>query len=150
MAPPWAANTPVDYAREHAESAWRSHLRFHGYWDAPATAWDVTTAPDGQPMLTCRVDGAEALEALETFGGDGGALLFAGDQRPFMDLTEPGRVACVWRTDGVWVSLWAAEPAAPAPLLSPAPPLPPMPPQRVKAPTSRLRRFFRPTTPKEN
>lgn len=123
MAPPRTAKAPIDYARDHAESAWRSHTRFHGYTDAPAAAWDVTTAPDGQPMVTCRVDGTEAREALETFAGGGIlALLFSGDQRPVIDFGEPGRVACVWRTDGVWVSLWAAEPTAPAPVPAPAPP----------------------------
>lgn len=115
MAPPWDGKTPTDDAQDHAEFAWHNHLRHHGYQDAPATYWDVTTAPDGRPMVTCRIVGARAVEALEKFAGHGGSNFGGQDnQRPVMDFTEPGRVSCVWRDNGVWVSLWAVEPTAPA------------------------------------
>lgn len=136
MAPPWDGKTPTDDAQDHAEFAWHNHLRHRGYQDAPATYWDVTTAPDGRPMVTCRIVGARALEALQTFAGHGGSNFGGADnQKPVMDFTEPGRVSCVWRDNGVWVALWAVE--TPAPALAPIP----APAEPLDAPAPTVGRF---------
>ncbi|MGY0065166.1 hypothetical protein ACWY4P_53600 (plasmid) [Streptomyces sp. LZ34] len=106
----WTRKAPADEARDNAEFAWRSHAEFHGIRDAVLTLWDATTAPDGRPMLSGRVDGADALAALRSFGGSAPLILGCpGDQRPGMDYSEPGRIACVWRSRDVWVRLWAPE-----------------------------------------
>lgn len=129
MAPPWATKTTVDDAFDHAQFAWSNHLLARGYRDAPSIAWMVTETSDGQPMVTSRVVGSEAIEALEAFAGKGGVPLGGEDnQRPTVDYSEPGRVACVWRDNGVWVSLWAVEPPAPCP--SPEPERTEVPPRR--------------------
>ena len=46
-----------------------------------------------------------------------------GDQRPGFDYTVPGRVICVWRSEGVWVQIWHpdTDPTDPDPGPRPTP-----------------------------
>ncbi|BCK74077.1 hypothetical protein Srufu_080300 (plasmid) [Streptomyces libani subsp. rufus] len=80
------------------------------------TPWETETAADGAPMISARVIGEGAEKAMRAFS-DGTWHLAAGEQRPQVDYSEPGVVACTWRRGGVWVHLWARDtaPAAPAP-----------------------------------
>ncbi|MGW5691503.1 hypothetical protein ACWEWX_11230 [Streptomyces asiaticus] len=119
----------------------RRFASFHGIQDAAVLSWEHATAADGAPMVTAEVTGSEALILVKSFTSDG---LIAphrtGDVRPLLDVSVPGRMACVWRTGGVWVSLWALEPETPA--------LPPSPaPERAEAAVGRFRSFFGPTYP---
>ncbi|EFL29433.1 hypothetical protein SSOG_09147 [Streptomyces himastatinicus ATCC 53653] len=146
MTTPITALTPSFAAiRDDAEFTWAQHARLHGFAHAVITAWEpVATAPDGQLILSGRVDGPCPVEQLRSFA-DKNMLVqgYAGDLRPFMDLAEPGRVAVVWRTGGVWVSLWTPEP--------PPPPTAPSPdPVDVPQPGGRLLHWLNPDTSKEN
>lgn len=136
------ALTPSPAAvRNDAEFTWAQHARLHGFGHTVITAWEpVSVTQDGQLMLSGRVDGPCAVEQLRSFA-DKNALVqgYAGDLRPVMDVDVPGRVAVVWRSGGVWVSLWTLEPATP--LLSPS-----QDPERAEAAAGRFRSFFGPTT----
>ena len=109
-------------AIDEAQYVWRTHCVVAGIFDADVMPWQHETTPDGTPMVTAQATGTEALILVKSLTGDGPFVLDKpGDQPPFLDVSVPGRVACVWRTGGVWVSLWAAEPAASAVPPSPDP-----------------------------
>ncbi|MER6844788.1 hypothetical protein [Streptomyces platensis] len=85
--------------------------------------WEDGTAADGSPLITARVIGAGAEQAMRDFANSSGEAS-GGDLRPQVDYSEPGVVACSWRRGGVWVRLWATDTAlaapAPTPLVMPA------------------------------
>ncbi|MEU3656466.1 hypothetical protein AB0E67_27395 [Streptomyces sp. NPDC032161] len=95
--------------------------------------WRVGTAKDGAPLLTVQVIGEHAQEALHHFASAYPLILGgSGDLRPVFEY-RPGRVVCVWRSNGVWVELWHHDlPAVPAP----TPAL--MPQRRLLSPSGRL------------
>jgi hypothetical protein len=125
--------------RDDTTLAWTKHAQFNGYRDTAITTWDTTTTPDGQPMLSGRVGGSEAVRQLRSFADKTLLVLEQpGDLRPVMDVSEPERVAVVWRTGGVWVTLWAPEPAETA--VRPVPD-----PVRVETSAARFCGFFGPT-----
>jgi hypothetical protein len=133
-------------ACDAADYACRRHAQFHGIQDAMTGPWTVTTAEDGTPMVAARVTGTEALILVRSFTADNMLILGQrGDVRPLLDVSEDGRTACVWRTGGVWVSLWAEEPATPMVPL----PQSSLEPEQVAAVASRWRRLFGPATPGE-
>ncbi|MEU6925519.1 hypothetical protein [Streptomyces sp. NPDC046631] len=103
------------------------------YPSALVPDWRVGTAEDGAPRLTVQVIGEGAQEALHHFASAYPlALGGSGDLRPVVEY-RPGRVVCVWRSNGVWVELWHHDtPAVPAP--SPAL----MPRRRRTFPSARL------------
>ncbi|MEU6016906.1 hypothetical protein ABZ826_23510 [Streptomyces sp. NPDC047515] len=103
------------------------------YPSALVPDWRVGTADDGAPRLAAQVIGENAREALHHFASAYPLVLAqGGDLRPVFEY-RPGRVVCVWRTDGVWVELWHHDtPAVPAP--SPAL----MPKRRFLPPSGRL------------
>lgn len=125
--------------RDDATIAWDKHAQFHGYRDTVITGWDTTTTPDGEPMLSGRVGGSEAIRQLRSFA-DMNMLVLGrpGDLRPVLDVSVPGRAGCVWRSGGVWVSLWADEP-----------PPPPTGPVRAAAYGRRIHHFLNPDTRKD-
>lgn len=130
--------------RDDAEFTWAQHARLYGFAHTVITSWEpVATAPDGQLMLSGRVDGPCPVEQLRSFA-DKNMLAqgYAGDLRPFMDLAESGRVAVVWRSGGVWVSLWTPEPPPP-------PTSPPLAPETAPQPGSRLHRWLNPLPKKD-
>ncbi|MFD7615700.1 hypothetical protein [Streptomyces sp. NPDC059802] len=86
------------------------------YPSALVPDWRVGWTEDGAPLLTVQVIGQGAQEALHHFASAYPlALAGSGDLRPVFEY-RPGRVVCVWRTNGVWVEMWHPDvPAAPAP-----------------------------------
>ena len=123
-------------AADEAHLAWYWHAGRHGIRNVHVTPWEHVTAPDGTPMITAEAVGGEALLLVQSLNSEGVFTLDEpSDVRPRLDVSVPGRVACVWRTDGVWVSLWAAEPTPPAVRPSPAP-------RRASAPAGRLLRWL--------
>ncbi|MFF9787121.1 hypothetical protein [Streptomyces nigrescens] len=109
--------------------------------------WTDSTAADGAPMVSARVLGQHAEEAMRLFA-NGLDPLGPVERCPLVDYSEPGVVALTWRRAGVWVRLWATDTApvtqAPTPLVMPA--------RVAPLPSGRLlyRRNNRPTTTKEN
>ncbi|MEV6146375.1 hypothetical protein [Streptomyces sp. NPDC051992] len=103
------------------------------YPSALVPDWRVGTAEDGAPRLTVQVIGEHAQEALHHFASAYPiALGGSGDLRPVVEF-RPGRVVCVWRSNGVWVEMWHHDlPAVPAP--SPAL----IPRRRLLPPSGRL------------
>ncbi|WP_331764780.1 hypothetical protein [Streptomyces sp. NBC_01238] len=103
------------------------------YPSALVPDWRVGDAEDGAPLLTVQVIGEHAQEALHHFASIYHLTLDdAGDLRPVFEY-RPGRVVCVWRSNGVWVELWHPDlPSVPAP--SPAL----MPRRRPLSPSGRL------------
>lgn len=111
--------TPRDVIHE-AASAWKRHgasTRHSAY----LTPWTLESAADGSPLVTCRVTGLRAELAMRDFA-NGLDPVGSVDQRPRLDYSEPGVVACSWRRGDVWVRLWAADTATapvPTPLVIP-------------------------------
>lgn len=108
-------NTAVDHVLE----SWKwftEDRRRNAHLNAPTQS----RATDGGLMVSFRVHGPDAARALETFAGLPEYLrpIGADDLRPVFDYSVPDRVACLWRTAGVWVELWHPETmtAAPAPV----------------------------------
>ncbi|MFF1916160.1 hypothetical protein ACFVYE_32155 [Streptomyces sp. NPDC058239] len=103
------------------------------YPSALVPDWRVGDAEDGAPLLTVQVIGEHAQEALHHFASAYPLVLGrSGDLRPVFEY-RPGRVVCVWRTNGVWIEMWHHDlPAVPAP----TPAL--MPPRRQSSPSGRL------------
>lgn len=110
----------LDEVKRDAARAWTGRdatQRLGAY----LTPWTDETTEDGRPMVTARVTGPHAEEAMRAFA-DGLNPVGAIEVRPQVDYSEPGVVACVWRMDGVWVRLWARDtvlPPVPTPLLMP-------------------------------
>ncbi|MFI0822255.1 hypothetical protein ACH4TX_42220 [Streptomyces sp. NPDC021098] len=132
MTAPITALTPSTMAvRAAAALEWNRHAQYVRHSDAILTGWETTAAPDGQPLVSGRVDGPGAVQQLRAFATDS-MLAFSGavDLRPVLDVSEPGRVAVVWRSGGVWVSLWTPEPPPPT-SPSPAPAAAPQPGGRL-------------------
>ncbi|MFE7780331.1 hypothetical protein [Streptomyces nigrescens] len=114
--PPTAHHTvTVDVVESEAVDAWnrRDATKRLG---AGLTPRVIETAPDGSPIVTARVLGQHAEEAMVAFVNGLGVVI--ADVKPQMDYSEDGVVACSWRRDGVWVRLWATDTAT-APALTP-------------------------------
>ncbi|MGW7636027.1 hypothetical protein [Streptomyces decoyicus] len=138
-------------AKHAAFAAWNLHSDSARY-GVLLTPWAVETAADGAPMISARATGQRAELAMRQFASPraAGSLSdpFASyEQHPQIDYSEPGRVVCTWRMDGVGVRLWATDIAtapAPTPLVMPA--------RVAPLPSGRLpyRRSARTNTTKEN
>lgn len=89
---------------------------------AHLTPWTDGTAADGAPLVSARVLGQHAEQAMRLFA-NGLDPLGPVERCPLVDYTD-GVVALTWRRGGVWVRLWAADTApvtqAPTPLVMPA------------------------------
>jgi hypothetical protein len=82
-------------------------------------AWNASRLDDGTLFLSALITGHNPGRALQQFADRHAGYLSRrpqapGDQLPALDVSVPGREACVWRTGGVWVELW--HPTAPAPV----------------------------------
>ncbi|MFF6866705.1 hypothetical protein [Streptomyces ardesiacus] len=84
--------------------------------------WTASRLNEGSLFLSARITGAEPGRALHRFADRHAGYLSRrphapGDQLPTLDVSVPGREACVWRAGGVWVELWhpTPTPAAPGP-----------------------------------
>ncbi|MFJ1900466.1 hypothetical protein [Streptomyces sp. NPDC088115] len=134
------------------------------------TDWETARLDDGSLLVSARIVGPDPATALREFGVRQEERLghrvdpAVGDQPPSLDFSVPGRSACVWRLDGVWVEVWHPDtptpvPAPPRAVQAPARPVPTPPRQRPAAavttpsgrlPLSRLARIRRTLTTKEN
>ncbi|MFJ6068982.1 hypothetical protein ACIQHU_38835 [Streptomyces tendae] len=90
-------------------------------------SWQASRLDDGALFLSGRVTGHDPGRALHRFADRHTGYLShrpqqPGDQVPALDVSVPGREACVWRTGGVWVELWHPVPG-PA-LTTPVRPVP--------------------------
>ncbi|MFJ8677293.1 hypothetical protein [Streptomyces sp. NPDC093589] len=141
-----------DTVIDAATSQWVDSARHH-YPTPTATAehrlidWEAGSAPDGAPLVSARVVGPNPEKALHQFAG--GYLVRVGDngQRPTYDLSDPDVTAVVWRTEGVWVRLWAPEARRPKPSAPTSPRPATKPAASAIRPSARLP-FRRNTTPK--
>ncbi|GAA3153704.1 hypothetical protein ACFQ0X_43940 [Streptomyces rectiviolaceus] len=98
-----------------AVRAWNQRHRGTAVADA-LTAWTSTTAHDGRPLHTARVDCPDAVNVLTRFVNNSPAGGVNGDQqRPVLDYSVPGRIGCLWLLDGEWIELWAPDGQAPVP-----------------------------------
>ncbi|MFF3547118.1 hypothetical protein ACFYXD_35435 [Streptomyces platensis] len=110
---------------------------------AHLTPWTNGTAADGAPLVSARVLGPHAEEAMRLFA-NGLDPLGPVERCPQLDYSMPGVVALARRRAGVWVRLWATDTAAP-----PAPTPLSMPARMAPLPSGRLP-YRRNTTTKEN
>ncbi|WP_331764480.1 hypothetical protein [Streptomyces anulatus] len=148
--------TPTEIA---ADTALAKHRLIRDWHDSGAgrqatlTDWVQSTTVDGSPLVSARLTGPHPEDALEVFGARQESYLaltrtFPGDVLPTLDYTVPGRVACVWRQDGVWTEVWhpntpgppTPRPGPPAAATVPSRPMP-IPPHTVAVtPSGRLPR----------
>lgn len=87
--------------------------------------WTTVRLDDGTLLVSGRITGPNSAEALRAFADRQTTHLAActvpeGDLLPVLDVSVPGRVACVWRTGGVWVELWHPDTPTVAPVPTPA------------------------------
>lgn len=124
------ANLPIE--EEAAKLAWGEFLHKTvnadgQFSDAWIDTWDRSNGPTG-PVLSARVDGPDALEAVRRFTTSVFVTFSSCGARrePTLDYAVAGREACVWQSGGVWLELWAPDevPAAPEPAQAPATPKP--------------------------
>lgn len=109
--------------KEHAVHAWYLFTQGSNL-KAIVPDWRTSTSP-GTPHLSAEVVGPDAAEALHFFASDYPLVLGRpGDQRPVADYSVPGRVSCVWRSNGVWVELWHPDTQKTTSQSAPAPPRP--------------------------
>lgn len=106
--------------------------------------WTDGTAADGKPLVSARVLGQHAEEAMRLFANSLDPL-GSVERCPLVDYSEDGVVALTWLRDGVWVRLWATDTAAP-----PVPTPLVMPARVAPLPSGRLPYRRNTTTPKEN
>lgn len=100
--------TAAQTARLEAEHLWAYTHRL--------TPWTAYRLNDGSITLSAQITsrgGTLVLAELAARACDHfeGRPRTAGDQLPALDVSVPGREACVWRTGGVWVELWHPIPA---------------------------------------
>jgi hypothetical protein len=102
-------------ARLHAAESWRMFADDRSVPDDTRPEWEETTT-EGGPLLSGRLVGSRPVWALERFARDFHIhLTHPGDQRPYFDITQPGRTVLAWRHGGVWVELWHPDTAVDAP-----------------------------------
>ena len=107
----------VNAVKAQAVRAWLLFAEERGT-KATLDGWTAGRGADGSPVLTARVVGPEAGRYLRLFTTEHPLILGRpGDQRPGFDYSVPGRVTCVWRSEGVWVELWHpdTDPTDPGP-----------------------------------
>jgi hypothetical protein len=109
MTTPVLLHPDADAAAEATNREWRRVMTgssaYLGRWVALRTA-------TGSLLVSVRVNGPDPATAMRTFASWQSLHLadqsqrIPGDQLPTYDYAQPGRVACAWRTGGVWVELW--------------------------------------------
>jgi hypothetical protein len=82
------------------------------------TGWQTTTTADGALWLSAQAQGPEPGPVLKKVAEcqfahiTNRAMPGSGHQIPALDVSQEGRTAYVWRTGGVWVEIWHANPPA--------------------------------------
>ncbi|MFI2620458.1 hypothetical protein [Streptomyces sp. NPDC018584] len=97
--------SPTDTAR----TVWTT--RHRGTDAARAlTDWQSSTAADGRPLHTARIDCPNAADVLHSFVENHRLAAPQGDQQlPVLDFSVPDRLGCLWLLDGEWIHLWAPD-----------------------------------------
>lgn len=91
-------------ATEHAWQVFLKALKL----TADLGPWETFTAP--ARLLSSRVSGPNAHEAVRRFAASGDVVGVSGAfQRAQLDYGQPGRVAAVWQSKGLWVELWCPD-----------------------------------------
>ncbi len=112
--------TISDPEEQAAERAWRNFRTGNSIdalgvgLNASIGPWTSSDGPAG-PLLSTEITGADAAAAVRRFAV-AGTVTFSRDghrQIPQLDVAQPGRVACVWQSGGVWVELWCTEQPTP-------------------------------------
>ncbi|NUS82720.1 MAG: hypothetical protein HOY75_08200 [Streptomyces sp.] len=71
--------------------------------------WQTSTTSVGE-LLSSRVAGPDAHQAVLKFAACGDVSGVAGAfQRAQLDYGQPGRIAAVWQSNGLWVELWCPD-----------------------------------------
>ncbi|MCX5000923.1 hypothetical protein [Streptomyces longwoodensis] len=112
--------------QDAAQNAWKNFRtgktedRHAADLNADLGPWDRANGAMG-PLLSARVDGPDALEAVHRFGTSNAVTYSSTGARcrPTLDYTVPGRTACVWQSGGVWLELWAPDTAPQAAVQAP-------------------------------
>lgn len=126
----------VTIERLAAERAWLFILQATKL-DARLTPWEESAGPSG-PVLSARVVGPDAAQVLLQFADTAHIAGKPGElhQRTQLDCTMPGRVACVWQSNGVWLELWHPDGAPDAPEPTHGVLVPPAAAQAAPSPSS--------------
>ncbi|MFF7335387.1 hypothetical protein [Streptomyces sp. NPDC008150] len=101
--------------RMTADRVWSDYARLNNL-PTSKSSWLREDSPAG-PLLSCQIHIPKPIQALEGFAA---SLSSGGDsnlraEQAQLDYTQPGRVACVWLSHGVWLELWADDrPETPA------------------------------------
>ncbi|MDI3389642.1 hypothetical protein QIS99_26145 [Streptomyces sp. B-S-A8] len=97
--------------RGWAARVWRQHQPTPT--DRTLTDWTTSTAADGRPLHTARVDHPDARHLLHRAAEhfDKSQLSAITQEHPHLDIHAPGRVALVWLLNGEWIELWAPNPS---------------------------------------
>ncbi|MDX3283919.1 hypothetical protein, partial [Streptomyces scabiei] len=100
--------------QDSASRQWLTLIKYSGL-RAQLGPWTCLDT-DAGPLLSVRGDGPDAAEAVQGLvRGDRVLGAVGGYQRPGLDYTVPGRIACVWQSNGVWVEFWHPDQPAPRP-----------------------------------
>ncbi|MBE4790288.1 MULTISPECIES: hypothetical protein [Streptomyces] len=112
----------VNAVKAQAVRAWLLFTEERGTKARP-DGWTTSRSPDGSPVLTAQIVGPDADRCLRLFTSEHPLILGCpGDQRPGFDYSVPGRVICVWRSEGVWVQIWHPDTDTTDPAPRPVPP----------------------------
>lgn len=101
-------DTTVTIERLAAEDGWKI-LRATTGFRARLEAWQRTDSDLG-PLLSARVTGLDAVRAVRWMAAGSAVGADASSLQAVLDYSVPGRVACVWQSNGVWVELWHPDP----------------------------------------
>lgn len=140
--------TAVHAARLHADESWALFALAKAVPDDTRPEW-AKPAEDSL-LLSGRLVGSRPRWALDRFARDFHLVLaHPGDQRPYFDVSQPGRTVLVWRFGGVWVELWHPDTAVdgaieetPAPDPEPTPAETEAGPETAPVAVSRIRRLL--------
>ncbi|WP_328545401.1 hypothetical protein [Streptomyces europaeiscabiei] len=102
-APKSADNVAAE--QDSANRQWLTFIKVSGL-TAKVGPWMRLDTEVG-PLLSARVDGPDAAKAVQGLVTGGRVVGIVGEfHRPSLDYTVPGRIACVWQSNGVWVEFW--------------------------------------------
>jgi hypothetical protein len=99
----------ITIERLAAEDCWKLLRKTTGF-RARLETWQRIDSERG-PLLSARVTGADTAKAVRWIAATNAVQDSGVSQQAVIDYSVPGRVACVWRTNGVWVELWHSDPA---------------------------------------
>ncbi|MBP5918729.1 hypothetical protein F3K34_43885 [Streptomyces sp. LBUM 1486] len=104
----------VTAEQDSANRQWLTFIKASGL-KAKVGPWMRLDTEVG-PLLSARVVGSDAAKAVQGLVTGGRVVgIVGGFHRPNLDYTVPGRIACVWQSNGVWVEFWHPDQPATAP-----------------------------------